>query len=83
MVDAILARVRQFPQATDVEADDPLFTSGRLDSIEMTRLDVWLERTFGISLDFGDLHTNATDTVEQIARMVARKLERAAPARGR
>jgi len=64
---------RTFPFASNIEAEDALFSSGLLDSLELAQLELWIERTYLVGLNYGDLHINATDSVRAVARMIDRK----------
>ena len=50
--------------------DDPLFTSGALDSLGYMRLVEYLERNFQISLSPSELRFENFDTIRKIASLV-------------
>lgn len=56
--------------------DEALITGGLLDSLDMARLAVFVEATFGVYLPDSDLTVAAMDTLAQMADQV---LKRAGP----
>ena len=75
MTDAILPRVRAFILDTLLSKDDraplsdseSLFLSGRLDSLSVTRLVVFLEQTFSVDFGAAGFELDALDNVESIS----------------
>jgi len=64
-----------------IEDDGSLLESGAIDSTGIVELATWLEVRFGIHVDDDDMTTSNLDSVERIARFVARR--RAAAGRRR
>jgi acyl carrier protein len=58
----------------DLDLDQPLVTSGIVDSIGTMRLVLFLEQQFGIELDANDIVSGQLDTVRSIASLVDSKL---------
>lgn len=57
--------------AHELGDDDSLFVSGRLDSLAMTRLVLYLEQAFGIDFAEVDFDVDLIDSVEAIAAFIA------------
>ena len=55
--------------ATDVAADEPLFTSGRLDSLAATELMLHLETEHGVDLADPDFDIAQLDTIADLKRL--------------
>ena len=55
-----------------VEHDESLFLSGRLDSLTVTRLVVFLEDTFGLNFADHPFDVAELDSIDQIAQFVNR-----------
>lgn len=51
--------------------DDPLFTSGRLDSLAAVEIMVLLEKEFGIDLADADFDISRLDTIADLERLTA------------
>ena len=56
--------------AHELGVGDSLFVSGRLDSLAMTRLVLYLEQAFGINFAEVDFDVDLIDSVEAIAALV-------------
>jgi acyl carrier protein len=53
-----------------IEADEPIFTSGLLDSLAATELMMTLEGDFGIDLADADFDISKLDTLEELESLV-------------
>jgi acyl carrier protein len=53
--------------------DTPLITSGILDSIQITKLVIFLEETYGFEFQVHEIAADHFDTLESIARIVQMK----------
>ena len=58
----------------DLRADEPLFSSGLLDSFAVTPLMLYLEDRFEIRIPVAEVTLSDFDTVEKILRLVERRL---------
>jgi len=54
-----------------ISADEPLVSSGIVDSFGLVDLSLFVEERFGVRIDASDLGTGRADTAAQIARIVA------------
>lgn len=54
----------------DIEDDEPLFSNKRLDSIDVLRLIVFLEKTFNIKYNPLDVSLESFDTISKISATV-------------
>lgn len=58
----------------DLESDTPIFSENRLDSMDVLRLVIALEKEFSISISAFDASLEMFDTIQSIATIVKRKL---------
>jgi len=70
--DIIIALIKDITFKT-VTAEQPLVSTGLLDSVAMVDLVLALESEFSLSLDIEDLTPEKLETVDQIAALVAEK----------
>ena len=61
----------------DLERDEPIFSSGLLDSFSVTQLICFLEDQFGVRIAISEVILQDFDTIGRILELVAR-LEKAA-----
>jgi acyl carrier protein len=59
--------------------DEDIFSSGRVNSLFAVQLVMWVERTFGITVQADDLDIANFRTVASVAGFVATRLEQPAP----
>jgi len=59
------------PETLNVET--PLITSGILDSIQITKLVIFLEETYGMEFQINEITAGNIDTLERIACIVQMK----------
>jgi acyl carrier protein len=69
IVDTLLAA----SDRTDVAEDEPLTSSGLIDSLGMLRLIMFLEEQFGLQVGDGDVGEENFGTVSRIAAFVERR----------
>lgn len=58
---------------TDITANDPIFTSGLLDSLAATELMMRLETDYGIDLADADFDIAQLDTIGDLEALVSRQ----------
>ncbi len=58
----------------DLAKDSPIFTAGRLDSMDVLRLITELEKTFSISISAFEVSLEMFDTIDSIANVIHSKL---------
>ena len=63
-----------FPLASGVSRNGSLVMSGTLDSMDVAKLEVWIEREFGVALGACDLTVNTADTIEDVAAFIDRRV---------
>lgn len=89
MSDTIKESVKEFILTTFLPGEDaanltddlPLISQGILDSIATLKLILYLEETFGITLEAHEADKEHLDTLNQIATLVASKMPGAAVSR--
>lgn len=54
-----------------VRPDEPLLTSGLIDSFHLVDLGLFVENTFDVRIDDADLNSDTFDTLEQLAAVIA------------
>ncbi len=57
--------------------DDPIFESGRVNSLFAMQLVLFIEKEFGLSIDSDDLEMKNFESIASIVRLVAQKQGRA------
>ncbi len=62
----------------DLESDDPLISSGLIDSFHLVDLAVFIDETFGVHIDDTELNMDVFDTIGQLAEMVERRMDQLA-----
>jgi acyl carrier protein len=53
-----------------IAADEPLISSGLIDSFSLMDLALFVEDTFGVRIEDTELNANTFDTVNQLAVMI-------------
>ena len=72
-LDGLLTYLRQrLPAGTEVEADSKLWVGGRLDSMGVIDLMLFVEKAFGVSLFNAPPDPETMDTVGALAGTIAR-----------
>lgn len=79
-MDAIISTLSEYiareilksPKRT-LKADQPLISSGLIDSFHLVDLALFVEDTFGVHLDDTELNANTFDTLEQLAALIVQR----------
>jgi len=58
----------------DVDLDTPLFSSGKLDSLQLAGLIVFVEERFGVRIEALEVSLEGFDTVRRVAESVTSRL---------
>ncbi|MBX7212791.1 MAG: acyl carrier protein [Thermoflexales bacterium] len=53
-----------------LRADEPLLSSGLIDSFHLVDLGLFVEKTFDVRIDDADLNADTFDTLEQLAEVI-------------
>jgi len=53
-----------------IKSDEPLLTSGLIDSFHLVDLALFVEDTFGVHLEDTELNSSSFDTVDQLAALI-------------
>jgi acyl carrier protein len=77
MAESILEKLAEYI-ATDflkqpgriIAPDEPLLTSGLIDSFHLVDLSIFVENTFGVRIDDADLNASSFDTLNQLAAFI-------------
>nr|BAL54978.1 hypothetical conserved protein [uncultured Chloroflexota bacterium] len=56
-----------------IRADQPLISSGLIDSFHLVDLALFVEDTFGVHLDDTELNASTFDTLEQLATLILQR----------
>lgn len=72
ILDAVRKYLRQQFRLPAIADDEPLFSSGRLDSFGVLELIVFLEQTFGVQIDTAKHRISDFDTLGSIVSVVLR-----------
>ncbi len=59
----------------ELERDDPLISSGLIDSFHLVDLAVFIDEVFGVHIDDTELNMDVFDTIGQLAEMVERRMD--------
>jgi len=70
----VVSEFLQGHRAEDLDLDQPLLSSGIVDSVGTMKLVLYLEQEFGIVLDSDDIASDQLDTVRSIGALVEGKL---------
>jgi acyl carrier protein len=78
MTDEILPRVERFistqilkqPNRT-IAAEEPLISSGLIDSFSLMDLALYVEDTFGVRIEDTELNADTFDTLNQLSTLIA------------
>jgi acyl carrier protein len=60
-------------QKFELGPNDPLISSGLIDSFHLVDLSVFIEEQFGVRIDDTELNSETFDTVAQLANLIKRK----------
>lgn len=53
-----------------IRSDEPLLSSGLIDSFSLVDLGVFVEETFGVRIEDTELNADTFDTLEQLAMLI-------------
>jgi acyl carrier protein len=77
MTDQILSSVEKFIAAQilkqpnrKISADEPLLSSGLIDSFSLMDLALFVEDTFGVRIEDTELNANTFDNLNQLAALI-------------
>jgi len=77
MIDEYKTQIRsfimQYIQNSDLKDDDDIFSSGYINSLFAMQLVLFVEKTFKIEIGNDDLRIDNFQTINALAKMVARK----------
>jgi acyl carrier protein len=54
-----------------ISADEPLISSGLIDSFSLMDLALFVEDTFGVRIEDTELNANTFDSLNQLARLIS------------
>jgi acyl carrier protein len=60
-------------QKFELNPDDPIISSGLIDSFHLVDLSVFVEEQFGVRIDDTELNPETFDTVAQLAQLIYHK----------
>ncbi len=77
MTDEIIATLTQYIASEIlkqpnrlINQDEPLLTSGLIDSFHLVDLSMFIENTFGIRIDDAELNASSFDNLKQLAGLI-------------
>jgi acyl carrier protein len=53
-----------------ISPDEPLLSSGLVDSFHLVDLSIFVENTFGVRIDDADLNASSFDSLDQLASFI-------------
>jgi acyl carrier protein len=65
----ILTQIIKRPRY-NLRRDEPLISSGLIDSFHLVDLSIFIEEKFGVRIDDSELNKDTFDTLEQLASLV-------------
>ena len=65
----IAARILKQPKRT-LKADEPLISSGVIDSFSLVDVALLVEDTYGVHIDDSELNAETFDTLNQLAQLI-------------
>lgn len=65
----IAAQILRQPQAI-IKSDDPLITSGLIDSFHLVDLSLFIEDHFGVHIDDTELTADTFDSLDQLVALI-------------
>jgi acyl carrier protein len=68
----IAAQILKQPNRT-LKADEPLISSGLIDSFSLVDLSMFVEERFGVRLDDSELNAGTFDSLAQLADLIAQR----------
>ncbi len=77
MTDEIIATLTQYIASEIlkqpnrlINQDEPLLTSGLIDSFHLVDLSMYIENTFGVRIDDSELNASSFDSLKQLAGFI-------------
>jgi len=67
--DHVAASILRQPKRK-IGADEPLISSGLIDSFSLVDLALYIEDTFGVHIDDTELNAQTFDTLDQLAKLI-------------
>jgi len=67
--DHVAASILKQPKRK-IGADEPLISSGLIDSFSLVDLALYIEDTFGVHIDDTELNAQTFDTLDQLAKLI-------------
>ena len=68
----IAAQILKQPNRT-LQADEPLISSGLIDSFSLVDLSMFVEERFGVRLDDSELNAGTFDSLAQLADLISQR----------
>jgi acyl carrier protein len=65
----ITGEILKQPKRT-IRPDEPIISSGLIDSFSLVDLGLFIEDNFGVRIDDTELNANTFDTLEQLAKLI-------------
>ena len=59
----------------DISANEPLISSGLIDSFSLVDLSILIEDNFGVLVDDSELNADTFDTLEKLSEIIAERME--------
>jgi acyl carrier protein len=69
LADFIAARILKQPKRV-IRADEPLISSGLIDSFSLMDVSLFVEDTFGVRIEDTELNADTFDSLEQLAKLI-------------
>jgi acyl carrier protein len=69
LADYIAARILKQPKRV-IRADEPLISSGLVDSFSLVDLGLFVEDTFGVRIEDTELNADTFDSLQQLAELI-------------
>ena len=81
MIDPIISTLSQYianeiakQPEKEIAENEPLITSGLVDSFHLVDLALFIEDTFGVQIDDTELNAETFDTLEQLVSIIKQRL---------
>ena len=59
----------------DISANEPLISSGLIDSFSLVDLSILIEDNYGVLIDDSELNADTFDTLEKLSEIIAGRME--------
>jgi acyl carrier protein len=57
-----------------IQAEEPLISSGLIDSFSLVDLALFIEDTYGVNIDDTELNASTFDTLQELTQMIQQRL---------